>query len=110
MLTLNRGRRTAFQKKMVDTLAIYVLNRYPALIRLYRSFESVAVGLMLGGKNLFCQDKLSVFLKALMEDETQISCKLERWLSLNIKSPSKVTASHLIFIQRHQAAVSLDKI
>ncbi|KAJ5178970.1 hypothetical protein N7492_002180 [Penicillium capsulatum] len=106
LLILIRGRRTAFQNKMVDTFAIYVLNCYPALIRLYQSFESVVVGLMLGGENVFSHDRLCVFLDALVEDETYISCKVERWLIPNPKSLSKFAASHLIFIQRHQAVDS----
>ncbi|KAJ6035553.1 hypothetical protein N7460_009728 [Penicillium canescens] len=93
------GRRTAFQNKMVDTLAIYVLNRYPALTSLYRSFESMAVGLMLGGDNVFSQDQLNIFLEALVENEAN-SCKLERWVVPNLKSLSRLAASHLIFLQR----------
>ncbi|KAI3276409.1 hypothetical protein DTO003C3_10208 [Penicillium roqueforti] len=93
------GRRTAFQNKMVDTLAIYVLNRYPALTSFYRSFEPMAVGLMLGGDNVFSRDQLNIFLEALVEDEAD-PCKLERWVVPNLKSLSRLAASHLIFRQR----------
>lgn len=47
-LTLNRGRRTTFQNKMVDPLAIYVLNRYPALVSFIGHLSLMAVGLVLG--------------------------------------------------------------
>lgn len=84
---------------MVDTLAIYILNRYPALIRFYRSFEPIAVGLMLGGDNVFSRDQLHIFLNALVEDDAD-SCDLERWVVPNLKSLSKLAASRLIFLQR----------
>lgn len=106
LLTLNRGRRTAFQNKMVDTLATYVLNRYPALVSFYRSFEPMAVGLMLGGDTAFSSDQLNTFLEALVEGEAFLPCKQERWLIPNLKSLSRLAATDLIFIQRHQAMVS----
>ncbi|CAG8316502.1 unnamed protein product [Penicillium camemberti] len=93
------GRRTAFQNKMVDTLAVYVLNCYPALTSFYRSFEPMAVGLMLGGDKVFSRDQLNIFLEALVEHEAN-PCKLERWVVPNLKSLSRLAASHLIFRQR----------
>lgn len=91
---------------MVDTLAIYVVNRYPTLARLYRSFEPMVVGLMLGGDNVCSRDQLSIFLEALMEGEAHNPCKLERWQIPKSKSLSRLAASRLIFIQRSQAMVS----
>ncbi|KAI2766561.1 hypothetical protein CBS147339_8462 [Penicillium roqueforti] len=92
------GRRTAFQNKMVDTLAIYVLNRYPALTSLYRSFESMAVDLMLGGDIVSSQDQLNLIQEAPVENEAN-SCKLERWVVPNLNSLSRIASSHLIFLQ-----------
>jgi hypothetical protein len=106
LLTLNRGRRTAFQNKMVDTLAIYVLNRYPALVGFYRSFEPMVVDLMLGGDTALSRDQLNTFLEALVEGEAFLPCKQERWLIPNLRSLSRLAATHLIFIQRSQAMVS----
>jgi hypothetical protein len=94
---------------MVDTLAIYVLNRYPNLASLYRSFEPMVVGLILGGDNVFSREQLSIFLDALVEDEAHGSCKLERWLIPDLKSLSRLAASRLIFIQRSQATCSPDR-
>ena len=85
---------------MVDTLAIYFLNRYPGLIGLYRSFEPMAVGLMLGGNKGCSRDQLSIFPEALAEDEAFLSRKQEKWLIPNLKSLSRLAAAHLIFIQR----------
>ncbi|KAJ5152433.1 hypothetical protein N7492_009713 [Penicillium capsulatum] len=96
------GRRTAFQNKMVDTLAIYVLNRYPALISLYRSFEPMTVGLMLGD-TAFPRDKLNTLQEALVGDEAFLSYKQERWLIPNLESLSRLAATHLVIIQRSQA-------
>lgn len=73
---------------MVDTLSVYVLNRYPTLASLYRSFEPMVVGLMLGGNNVFSRGQLRIFLEAHVEDEAHRSCKLERWLIPNLKSLS----------------------
>lgn len=84
---------------MVDTLAIYVLNRCPALTSFYRSFVSIVVGLMLGVDNVFSPDQLKIFLEALVEDEAN-SCKLEKWVVPNLRSLSRLAASHLIFLQR----------
>lgn len=83
---------------MVDTLAIYVLNRYPALTSLYRSFESMAVDLMLGGDIVSSQDQLNLIQEAPVENEAN-SCKLERWVVPNLNSLSRIASSHLIFLQ-----------
>lgn len=84
---------------MVDTLAVYVLNCYLALTSFYRSFEPMAVGLMLGGDKVFSRDQLNIFLEALVEHEVN-PCKLERWVVPNLKSLSRLAASYLIFRQR----------
>ena len=84
---------------MVDTLAIYILNRYPALTSLYRSFESMAVDLMLGGDSVFSQDQLNIIQEAPVGNEAN-SCKLERWVVPNLKSLSGIASSHMIFLQR----------
>ena len=106
LLTLNRGRRTAFQNKMVATLAVYVLNRYPALVGLYRSFEPMVVGLMLGYDSAFSRDQLNTFVEAFVEDEAFLSYEQEKWLIPNLQSLSRLAATHLIFMQRGQAIVS----
>lgn len=102
-LTSNRGRRTAFQNKMVDTLAIYFLNRYLGLIDIYRSFDPMAVGLMLGGNKPCSRAQLSIFLEVLAEDEAFLSGKQEKWLIPDLRSLSRLAAAHLIFTQRSLA-------
>lgn len=70
---------------MVDTLAIYVVNRYPTLASLYRSFEPMVVGLMLGGDNVCSRYQLSIFIEALMEGEAHNPCKLEEMADSQIQ-------------------------
>jgi hypothetical protein len=55
----------------------------------------MAIGLMLGGDNVFSRELLKVFPEALVEDEAN-SCKLERWVVPNLKSLSRIASSHLI--------------
>ncbi|KAK9234427.1 hypothetical protein V1525DRAFT_413105 [Lipomyces kononenkoae] len=64
---------------MVDALANYIVNRYPALAGLYRMFEPVVVGLMLGGAFVCPWDQLSSSLTALTEVEIHYQCKSETW-------------------------------
>ncbi|KAJ5215248.1 uncharacterized protein N7498_001655 [Penicillium cinerascens] len=85
LLTVNRGRSTAFQNKIVDILAIYVLNRYLDIITLCRSLEPMVAGLMLGGDN--------ISLEALGEEKALMSCNQERWLIPNLVSLSRLAAS-----------------
>ncbi|KAJ5640275.1 uncharacterized protein N7484_008137 [Penicillium longicatenatum] len=94
------GRRTAFQNKMVDTLVIYFLNRYPDLISFYRSFDPMAIGLM-SGANKFCsRDQPSILPEELAEDEVSMLHKQEKWLIPNLKSLPRLAASRLISIMR----------
>jgi hypothetical protein len=54
---------------------------------------------MLGDDNIFSQDQLKIFLEAPEENEANL-CKLERWVAPNLKSLSRIAASHLISLQR----------
>jgi hypothetical protein len=54
---------------------------------------------MLRGDNIVSRDKLNIVLEALVEDEAN-PYTLERWVVPNLKSLSRLAASHLIFRQR----------
>jgi hypothetical protein len=100
LLTLNRGKSTAFQNKMVDMLVIYVLNRYPDMMTLCRSLEPIVAGLMLGGDSVSSRNQLDISLETLGEGKALMSCNQERWLIPNLVSLSRLAASQLISIQR----------
>ncbi|KAJ5646730.1 hypothetical protein N7490_003102 [Penicillium lividum] len=103
------GKRTAFQNKMVDTLAIYIFNRYPSLADLYQMFEPLVVGLMLSGDRICSRKEENYFLEALLKSGTHEPKKLEEWHLLNPKSESQLAASRLISLQRPQAMTTIER-
>jgi hypothetical protein len=90
---------------MVDTLAIYVPNRCPALAQLYRSLEPMVVSLMLGD-NLVSEDQLNISLEKVLENEAHKSRELEMLQIPGLESLSRSVGSRLIHTQRTQAMVN----
>ncbi|KAJ5216812.1 hypothetical protein N7468_009820 [Penicillium chermesinum] len=103
------GKRTAFRNKMVDTLGIYLLNRYPSIASLYQIFEPFAVGLMLSGDRSCSHEDLDYFLQALIKSGPHKPDKPEKWHLLNLESQSQLAASRLVLLQRSQATITNQK-
>jgi hypothetical protein len=90
---------------MVDTLAIYVPNRYPTLAQIYRSLEPLVVSLMLGGDHHFSEDQLNVSLEKVLGNEADKLHDLEMLQIPDLKFLSTSVGSSLIHTQRTQGTV-----
>ena len=103
-----RGKRTRFLVAMVDALAIYILNTYPGLVCLFRSFQPITLSLMFGRglPHLSERDSMAL-LDLLSKPDLRIQKYPNTWQELDAKMASVSTASDLMRIQRGHSQLRL---
>ena len=96
-----RGKQTGFQVAMIDVLAIYILNTYPGLVSLFRSFQPITLNLMFGrGFPHLSQGDTKALLDLLNKPDLCIQNYPDTWQEIDIKMASVSAASDLMRIQR----------
>lgn len=86
---------------MIDALAIYILNTYPRLVSLFRSFQPITLNLMLGrGFPHLSQGDAKALLDLLNKPDLCIQNYPGTWQEVDTKMTSVSAASDLMHIQR----------
>ena len=99
--TIYSGKRTGFQVAMVDALAIYILNTYPGLVSLFRSFQPITLDLMFGrGFPHLSQEDAKALLDLINKPDLCIQNYPDTWQEVDTKMTSVSAASDLMRIQR----------
>ena len=96
-----RGKRTGFLVAMVDALAIYILNTYPGLVCLFRSFQPITLNLMVGrGFPHLSERDFKALLDLLSKPDLCIQNHPNTWQEVDAKLASVSAASDLMRIQK----------
>lgn len=84
---------------MIDALAIYILNTYPRLVSLFRSFQPVTLNLMFGrGFPHLSQGDAKALLDLLNKPDLCIQNYPDTWQEIDTKMASVSAASDLMRI------------
>ena len=84
---------------MIDALAIYILNTYPRLVSLFRSFQPVTLNLMLGrGFPHLSQGDAKALLDLLNKPDLCIQSYPDTWQEIDTKMALVSAASDLMRI------------
>lgn len=105
MLTLDRGRETRFREAIIDALIIYLLNAYPRVVWLFRSFGPVAESLMLGKGFSSSRKVADEILDEFARPDIHFRCLPRNLHVFDPKSTSAHAASDFIFSQRKNQQV-----
>lgn len=82
---------------MVDTLIIYILNVYPGVVSLFRSFGPVTESLMLGkGLSNFTEVDIDLLLNQLSSPNLHVQYVPETWQEFDPESVSVRAISQYI--------------
>ena len=103
-----RGKRTGFLVAMIDALAISILNTYPGLVCLFRSFQPITLSLMFGrGFPHLSERDSKALLDLLSKPDLRIQNYPNSWQEVDAKMASVSTASDLMRIQRGYSQLRL---
>ena len=87
---------------MIDALAIYILNTYPGLVCLFRSFQPITLNLMFGrGFPHLSERDSKALLDLLSEPELRIQNYPNTWQEVDAKMASVSAASDLMRVQKN---------
>lgn len=90
---------------MIDALAIYILNTYPGLVCLFRSFQPITLSLMFGrGFPHLSERDSKALLDLLSKPDLRIQNYPNTWQELDAKTVSVSAASDLMRVQKNSQA------